>query len=185
MGLETEASAEVAELHKLAQEERVQQEQQVKEDLEQEEQEREGETSVEKPIDLLGGDTTVESSGESSDADEAANNEAADDDLPAFGTLESHVNNVNEVIPPIAHPPPLPHCRYPPPSTTATPPPLPPPIHCRYPHPSTTATPVPLPPPTALPHRNCHPPHHRVGQRISTPKVTLLLALSLSSLKIR
>ena len=90
----------------------MQQEQQVKEDLEQEEQEREqeqldyeqervdsfaaeGENSVERPIDLLGGDTTVESSGESSDADEAANNEAADDDLPAFGTLESHVNNVN------------------------------------------------------------------------------------------
>ena len=126
MGLETEASAEVAELHKLAQEERVQQEQQVKEEQERKQAQlagaastsfaAEGENSVEKPIDLLGGDTTVESSDDSSDANEAANNEAAEDDLPAFGTLESCVSNVNEVIPP-----PLPHCRYPPPTNPRVP----------------------------------------------------------------
>ena len=167
----------------------MQQEEQVKEEQERKQEQlagaantsfaAEGESTADKPIDLVG------DSGDSSDSEtvESVDDKAADDDLPAFGTLESRINNVNEVIPP-----PLPHCRYPihhryPTAATHThPPPLP---HCRYPHPSTTATPVPLPPPTALPHRNCHPPHHRVGQRISTPKVTLLLALSPSSLKIR
>jgi hypothetical protein len=154
----TKASVEVSELHQMAQEERVQREQQVKEEKEQEEQEREEkeqeeqeEQEEEEVIDLVSGETTVESSNESCvadeiDADEAANNEAADDDLP-FGTLESKVVNVNEVIPHTTH------CRcYS--STTATPLPLPTPIHHRYPtaaththrHCPTATAPPPLPP---------------------------------------